>query len=89
MCIRDRRESPALDITERIAAIDGAKILVAEPHITELPKSLVGRCELVNAEEAVKTADIVVLLVDHKVFAPLSRPLLAEKMIIDTRGFWE
>ena len=87
--VDDLRESPALDITKRITAIKGARVLVAEPYITELPADLKGRCELVEAEEAVKDADIVVLLVDHKRFASLSRPLLAEKMIIDTRGFWK
>ena len=87
--VDDLRESPALEITKRISRIEGAKVLVAEPHISELPKGLTDQCELMDAGEAVKAADIVVLLVDHKAFASLSRPILAEKMIIDTRGFWK
>ncbi|MDB4764714.1 UDP-N-acetyl-D-mannosamine dehydrogenase [Akkermansiaceae bacterium] len=87
--VDDLRESPALAITKRISRIEGAKVLVAEPHISELPKGLKDQCELMDAGEAVKAADIVVLLVDHKAFASLSRPILAEKMIIDTRGFWK
>ena len=62
---------------------------MVEPHIIELPKELIGQCELMEAEEAVKAADIVVLLVDHKAFASLSKPVLAERMILDTRGFWQ
>ena len=87
--VDDLRESPALEITKRITRIEGAKVLVAEPHISELPKGLRDQCEMMDAGEAVKAADIVVLLVDHKAFASLSRPVLAEKMVIDTRGFWK
>ena len=87
--VDDLRESPALEITKRIAGIEGAKVLVAEPHISNLPEVLKGKCELMDAEKAVKAADIVVLLVDHKAFASLSKPVLAERMILDTRGFWQ
>lgn len=87
--VDDLRESPALDITKSITAIEGARVLVAEPHISKLPKGLEGKCELMDAETAVKEADIVVLLVDHRAFQALSKPVLAEKMIIDTRGFWK
>lgn len=87
--VDDLRESPALEITKRIAGIEGAKVLVAEPHITELPKDLIGQCELMDADAAVNAADIVVLLVDHKAFASLSKPVLAGRMILDTRGFWQ
>jgi len=87
--VDDLRESPALEITKRITRIDGSRVLVVEPHIIELPKELIGQCELMEAEEAVKAADIVVLLVDHKAFASLSKPVLAERMILDTRGFWQ
>ena len=87
--VDDLRESPALAIAQRITQIEGAKVLVVEPHITELPKELQGHCELMDAEAAVKEADIVVLLVDHKAFSSLSCPVLAEKMILDTRGFWQ
>ncbi|MDA8965105.1 UDP-N-acetyl-D-mannosamine dehydrogenase [bacterium] len=87
--VDDLRESPALEITKRIAGIEGAKVLVVEPHISDLPEVLKGKCELMAAEAAVKAADIVVLLVDHKAFASLSKPVLAERMILDTRGFWQ
>ena len=87
--VDDLRESPALDITYAICEIPDAEVLVAEPHVQELPKNLQGKCRLLSAEEAVKAADIVVLLVDHKIFSSLSRPGLAEKIVIDTRGFWK
>ena len=87
--VDDLRESPALDITHAICEIPDAEVLVAEPHVQELPKILQGKCRLLSADEAVKAADIVVLLVDHKIFSSLSRLGLAEKIVIDTRGFWK
>ena len=64
-------------------------MVVVEPHVKDLPEKLRGKCNLLSAENAVEVADIVVLLVDHKDFKSLSRPVLAEKIVIDTRGFWE
>lgn len=87
--VDDLRESPALDITHAICEIPNVEVLVAEPHVQELPKNLEQKCRLLSAEEAVKAADIVVLLVDHKIFSSLSRLGLAEKIVIDTRGFWK
>ncbi|MDA9830223.1 UDP-N-acetyl-D-mannosamine dehydrogenase [Akkermansiaceae bacterium] len=87
--VDDLRESPALDITHAICEIPDAEVLVAEPHVQELPKILQGKCRLLSADEAVKAADIVVLLVDHKIFSSISRLGLAEKIVIDTRGFWK
>ena len=87
--VDDLRESPALEITKRITQIKNAKVVVAEPHISDLPDVLKGRCELMEPEDAVKEADIVVLLVDHKTFASLSKPVLAERIILDTRGLWQ
>lgn len=87
--VDDLRESPALAITQAICEIPEAEVVVAEPHVNDLPEKLRGKCDLLSAEDAVGVADIVVLLVDHKVFTSLSRPLLAEKIVIDTRGFWK
>lgn len=87
--VDDLRESPALDITQEIAQMEGVRTLAVEPHISQLPGQLDGKCELVASEDAVREADIVVLLVDHKVFEGISKVLLAEKIVIDTRGFWK
>ena len=87
--VDDLRESPALAITQAICEIPEAEVVVAEPHVNDLPEKLRGKCDLLSAEDAVEVADIVVLLVYHKVFTSLSRPLLAEKIVIDTRGFWK
>ena len=89
--IDDLRESPSLNIVERIACeLQDASILVAEPNVEELPEKLT-RCENLKhlpALEAIEEADIVVLLVDHAPFKQIDRSLLAEKIVIDTKGVW-
>ena len=87
--VDDLRESPALAIASELASIEGAKLLFSEPNIRELPKALADKGELVSGEEAVRRADIVVLLVDHREFVELPKTLLAERVVIDTRGLWQ
>jgi UDP-N-acetyl-D-mannosaminuronic acid dehydrogenase len=67
--IDDLRESPALDITKMLSD-EGYEILAVEPNIQELPKVLENRknVKLVSLEDALKEADVVVVLVNHKEF---------------------
>ncbi len=64
-------------------------LLAVEPHIRTLPPSLAERgVRLVEASAALDQADVVVLLVDHSAFKTVSKSLLADKIVVDTRGFW-
>lgn len=90
--IDDLRESPALQITKELVCRDIAEVLVVEPYINQLPKSLqstTANVVLMEMHEAIVKADIIVLLVDHKEFAQIDKSLLNEKVVIDTRGLWE
>ena len=86
--VDDLRESPALHIAEALAERFLGDLIVCEPNINKLPKSLEGKATLEIAEDAIKRADIVVLLVDHKPFKKLSRRVLDQRVVIDTRGCW-
>jgi UDP-N-acetyl-D-mannosaminuronic acid dehydrogenase len=87
--VDDLRESPALHIAEALAALPALTLLVDEPYVAELPLSLrKSNVSKVNAEEAVRGADIVVLLVNHRRYANIDRGLLASKKVVDTRGMW-
>lgn len=88
--IDDLRESPAVYITDKLASISNANLLVVEPNITSLPDSLskFSNITLVESEAALKKADVVVLLVDHTVFKGIDRSLINTRKIIDTRGIW-
>ncbi|WP_180006925.1 MULTISPECIES: UDP-N-acetyl-D-mannosamine dehydrogenase [unclassified Acinetobacter] len=68
--IDDLRESPALEITKKLAE-QGLNILAVEPNIETLPKKLDGLVELVDINASVN-ADIKVILVAHKQFKEIN-----------------
>ncbi|WP_454295702.1 UDP-N-acetyl-D-mannosamine dehydrogenase [Salana multivorans] len=91
--IDDLRESPARRIVGELAErLPEGTIDVVEPNIDELPSELHGRdnVTLRRLEEAVRDADIVLLLVDHLSFKQADRRKLKlrEKVVIDTKGVW-
>jgi UDP-N-acetyl-D-mannosaminuronic acid dehydrogenase len=82
--IDDLRESPALSITKQIAAMHSGTILAVEPNIGKLPL-LINNIELIAKEAAFDSANIHVMLVDHKQFKE-SKP--QQGLLIDTKGIW-
>lgn len=86
--IDDLRESPALEITHKIALGHPGSVWAVEPHVEELPERLQGCCQLVGIDEALQGADILVLLVDHKVFKEARQKLPTGARLVDTRGVW-
>jgi UDP-N-acetyl-D-mannosaminuronic acid dehydrogenase len=89
--VDDVRESPAIEVVELIAkALPDVEILVADPFVDSLPKSLkhYPNIRLEGGHEAVEKADIVVLLVEHDPFKSIRHTRLAGKVIYDTRGAW-
>jgi UDP-N-acetyl-D-mannosaminuronic acid dehydrogenase len=85
--IDDLRESPALNIVQRIAAMHSGKVLAIEPNIERLPTSInkIDNIELTSIDLAITEADVHVMLVDHKVFKEMSVDI---KHLIDTKGIW-
>lgn len=88
--IDDLRESPSLQIAEELAAGTLDELLVVEPNIRTLPVCLADKknVRLVSVEEAMRDANIILLLVDHKEFKAMDQGLLNGKNIIDTRGIF-
>ncbi|MBA4135868.1 MAG: UDP-N-acetyl-D-mannosamine dehydrogenase [Opitutus sp.] len=88
--IDDLRESPAMEITMELAKLGVGRVLAVEPHVKQLPANLAanGNVVFMSAYDAVRQADIVVLLVNHRQFSVIDRVLLRDKIVIDTRGFW-
>jgi UDP-N-acetyl-D-mannosaminuronic acid dehydrogenase len=85
--IDDLRESPAVRIVTELKQSGLAELLVVEPYLRELPACLNG-LRMATLEEAVREADILVLLTGHRQFRQVDRGVLAEKIVIDTRGLW-
>ena len=65
--IDDLRESPAVYIAREMLDTDSAELLLVEPNISELPKSLAAG-ELVELDSALEQSDILVVLVAHNEF---------------------
>ncbi len=84
--IDDLRESPALAITQKIAAEHPGNVIAVEPNIKELTEKLKGKLYLVSLEAAEAEADITVLLVDHKEFKSDQHALNPSRKVVDTRG---
>lgn len=89
--IDDLRESPAVNITERLAReLRETRILAVEPNVETLPKNLesLPNVELVSYHEGITQADVILLLVDHQEFIDSPPTDSDEKKIIDTKGIW-
>ena len=82
--IDDLRESPALNIAKQIGVLHSGSIIAVEPNISELP-SEINVFQLTSFETAQHTADIHLLLVDHKEF---KSNRIVNSYLIDTKGIW-
>lgn len=86
--IDDLRESPAVTISQQVAATHPGPVLAVEPNIEELPSKLADKLALNNVEQALAEADVIVLLVDHKEFKGIAKTILVSHKVVDTRGVW-
>jgi UDP-N-acetyl-D-mannosaminuronic acid dehydrogenase len=75
--IDDLRESPSFFITKQLVR-EGFRILPVEPNVTSLEG-----LKICSVEEAIITADIFAILVNHKAF----RNIRTDKPILDFCGF--
>lgn len=84
--IDDLRESPALKIAERLAEKYPNQISVVEPNVEMLPKHLTAKnIQQLSLRQVLETADILVVLVDHKEFKQLES-LSINAVVVDTKG---
>ena len=92
--IGDVRESPAIEIVEYLSVelqltSPDVSLMVVEPFVDELPPKLrdAPGVQKVDVETAL-TADVIVMLVDHKLFHEITPERLKDKIVVDTRGIW-
>ena len=86
--IDDLRESPAMEIAELIAQWHSGETLVVEPNSHQLPKKLTGLCTLAQLDEALATADVLVMLVDHSQFKVINGDNVHQQYVVDAKGVW-
>ncbi|WP_391856590.1 UDP-N-acetyl-D-mannosamine dehydrogenase [Vibrio cidicii] len=86
--IDDLRESPAMNITKKVANMHSGRVLAVEPNIKLLP-DLLQKIELVDFKFAVKEADINVILVEHQQFKGGLSNFNDASIVIDTKGLFK
>lgn len=84
--IDDLRESPAVEITEKVARL-GCQVLVVEPHINALPPTLVeAKARHAELHEALSSSDLVCILVKHRLFAEVGNAIKGKSLYVDPVG---
>lgn len=84
--IDDLRESPALGIATKVAEL-GCQVQIVEPNIGSLPAILQSeRITLVSLGQALEQADVVCVLVKHKVFIERIEQVRLKANIVDAVG---
>jgi UDP-N-acetyl-D-mannosaminuronic acid dehydrogenase len=84
--IDDLRESPAVAITQKVAAL-GCQVLAVEPNVESLPSKLtIESVVLSTLQDALKLADVVCVQVKHGVFIEANVAIRSHKVIIDAVG---
>jgi UDP-N-acetyl-D-mannosaminuronic acid dehydrogenase len=88
--VDDLRDSPALEIAHRLAGKYAQRVRIVEPYIKHLPKEL-EECgaRLVDLDEAIRTCEIAIVLVDHDQFKMIPLAERRHLAVIDTRGIWQ
>jgi UDP-N-acetyl-D-mannosaminuronic acid dehydrogenase len=81
--IDDLRESPSAQIVRQLIGEDIGELFICEPNITYSDEF-----HLTSIEQAIKNADIILVLVDHSEFKKITLSDLKEKIVIDTRGIY-
>ncbi len=76
--IDDLRESPALDIVQKLVKLDVGRVIACEPNVSGEIQDV----ELYDYNAVVEQSDILVLLVDHDEFIGLPKDALQEKSLL-------
>ncbi|NOE77943.1 UDP-N-acetyl-D-mannosamine dehydrogenase [Vibrio cholerae] len=83
--IDDLRESPSMHIALQISNFHAGKVVFVEPNIEKLPVKIADKV-LVEYSQAFNSADIHLLLVDHKQFK-VNKPKFG--YVVDAKGIWD
>ncbi len=79
--IDDLRESPAVEIVDRLQKVPGIELRVVEPNLSSHHKY-----ELSSLDEAISESDLILILVAHSKFRSIPPEQLAGKNVIDACG---
>ena len=80
--IDDLRESPSMDIVQRLLDANIGRVMTCEPNVTQDKVKF----KLHDLKDILKEADILLLLVDHDEFRDIDPQITKDKVVIDTKG---
>jgi UDP-N-acetyl-D-mannosaminuronic acid dehydrogenase len=85
--VDDFRESPSLEIAKTLAARYNGRVTCVDPSVGMLPPEIVRQLGRVSSDhvQALKNADLAVMLVAHSAFQNARRP----SAVVDAVGFWK
>jgi UDP-N-acetyl-D-mannosaminuronic acid dehydrogenase len=86
--IDDLRESPAVEVTEKVAYL-GCQVLAVEPNIETLPEKLGNpnpNLNLCPLGDALATADVVCVLIKHRSFIEATEDIRCHRRVMDAVG---
>jgi len=86
--IDDLRESPALEIVKHLGEIHSGRLIVVEPHIDSLDNIVEKNIELGSIESIIE-ADVLICLVNHRVFDPEHLKIPSNCKLIDVSGLFQ
>jgi UDP-N-acetyl-D-mannosaminuronic acid dehydrogenase len=86
--VGDIRESPAVEIVEKLSRDPGVSIRVVDPFVRSLPDALAGRSNVTLLRDcgSVGAVDVMAILVGHRDFTPAARATIAAVSIVDPIG---
>lgn len=86
--VDDFRESPSLEIASHLSQRYPGQVICCDPYQDALPAAVAADkgIKFAAVEEAIISADIILLLVGHSAFRDVARP--SKATVIDTVGFW-
>lgn len=86
--IDDTRESPSIFIINKLIKLKLKKIFVVDPFVKVKKNIFTSNKNIIftNSENAIKNSDIILFLVDHKIFKKINKKQIKNKIIIDTKG---
>jgi UDP-N-acetyl-D-mannosaminuronic acid dehydrogenase len=88
--VDDLRESPALEVALQLANQFGSRVKIVEPNVKDLPPEFTGSsAELTDLDEAIRTCEIAIILVDHDQFKTVPLAERRHMAVLDTRGIWQ
>ncbi|MBD3893569.1 UDP-N-acetyl-D-mannosamine dehydrogenase [Hydrogenophaga sp.] len=80
--IDDMRESPSMDIVQRLRESQIGTVLACDPNVASDKVPF----PLFELKDVLKQADILLLLVDHTEFTEIDPQMIKDKVVIDTKG---